>query len=112
MIDRLQSSSSKAVSVIDEGGKLVHISVSSVQQASVSLDVINSRIARISQMNNQIATAAEEQSLVLGEIDKNITNISRVAQSNAQSVTLLNRTGKQLQSNVQQLDKLMEQFKY
>ena len=112
MIDRLQSSSSKAVSVIDEGGKLVHISVSSVQQASASLDVINSRIARISQMNNQIATAAEEQSLVLGEIDKNITNISRVAQSNAQSVTLLNRTGKQLQSNVQQLDKLMEQFKY
>lgn len=111
MIKRLQSSSSEADSVIDAGEKLAHTSVTSVQQANQSLEAISSRIESINQMNTQVATAAEEQCQVSMEIDRNIVNISQVAQENAQSVALLNSTGVKLKSNVQQLDQLLGQFK-
>lgn len=111
MIKRLQSSSSEADSVIDAGRKLAHTSVTSVQQANQSLEAISSRIESINQMNTQVATAAEEQCQVSMEIDRNIVNISQVAQENAQSVALLNSTGVKLKSNLQQLDQLLGQFK-
>jgi len=111
MINRLQSSSSDAVSVIDAGGKLAHTSVSSIQQANDSLEVITRRVESISQMNTQIATAAEEQSQVSLEIDRNITNIAQVAENNAHSVAMLSSTSEQLKASVQQLDQLMGQFK-
>ena len=111
MIKRLQSSSSEADSVIDAGEKLAHTSVTSVQQANQSLEAISSRIESINQMNTQVATAAEEQCQVSMEIDRNIVNISQVAQENAQSVALLNSTGVKLKSNLQQLDQLLGQFK-
>lgn len=111
MINRLQSSSSEAISVIDAGGRLAHTSVSSVQQANESLEEIRCRIETISEMNTQIATAAEEQSQVSLEIDRNITNIAQVAQNNAQSVSLLNSTSEKLKSNLQHLDQIMGQFK-
>ena len=97
--------------MIDAGEKLAHTSVTSVQQANQSLEAISSRIESINQMNTQVATAAEEQCQVSMEIDRNIVNISQVAQENAQSVALLNSTGVKLKSNVQQLDQLLGQFK-
>ncbi|MFA0521110.1 chemotaxis protein, partial [Vibrio sp. 10N.222.55.E8] len=49
--------------------------VGCAQQANTSLDRIRDAIQRISDMNIQIASAAEEQSLVAEEINNNTVKI-------------------------------------
>jgi methyl-accepting chemotaxis protein len=61
-----------------------------VQQASragESLGAITRAVATISNMNTQIATAAEEQSHVAEEINRNILNITRVVDETAEGAS-------------------------
>ena len=60
---------------------------SSVEQASQgcqALAMITEKVRCITDMNNQIASAAEEQSAVTEEINRNLINISQVADQSGQ----------------------------
>ncbi len=78
-IERLQNRAKEAVSVMDKGKKQAISSVEQASSASASITTISERIDTISDMNNQIASAAEEQTAVAEEINRNIRNISEVA---------------------------------
>lgn len=77
-IERLQNRAKQAVSVMDNGKKRATSSVEQAASAGVSITAISERIDTISDMNNQIAGAAEEQTAVAEEINRNINNISAV----------------------------------
>ncbi len=78
-IERLQNRAKEAVGVMDKGKKQAISSVEQASSASASITTISERIDTISDMNNQIASAAEEQTAVAEEINRNIRNISEVA---------------------------------
>ncbi len=79
MIASLQSTAQNAVSIMEEGSHLASGSVQNADNASESLNRINTAVGAISGMAVQIATAAEEQSHVVKEVLGNITSIQRVA---------------------------------
>ncbi|MCQ8129124.1 methyl-accepting chemotaxis protein [Methylomonas sp. WSC-6] len=79
-IERLQDRAKKAVSVMDNGRKRAASSVEQAASAGGSITSISQRIDTINDMNNQIASAAEEQTAVAEEINRNISNISHVSE--------------------------------
>lgn len=65
----------------------------------------------ISDMNGQIASAAEEQSAVATEIDQQIVSISRSSEENAQNIGQLTEAGTSLNTVAAQMQALVGQFK-
>lgn len=63
-------------------------------------------------MNAQIATATAEQNQVMSEIEESIVSISSVSHSNKDNIMVVHTTGQTLKTNVNELNKLLEQFKY
>ncbi len=76
MIERLQSGASGAVAAMDKGRSQAQASVEQAGAAGDALRAITQAVANITDMNTQIASAAEEQTAVADEINQNIVNIS------------------------------------
>ena len=83
MIERLQNGANQAVSVMEMGRAKAEESVEQAAKAGEALQSITSVVDNIKSMNMQIASAAEEQSSTAEEINRNIVNISEVAQETA-----------------------------
>ncbi|MFT5881313.1 MAG: methyl-accepting chemotaxis protein, partial [Moritella sp.] len=78
-IDTLQQTTTKAVDLMDSSSKLAICSVADADQAAHALEEINKSVVLISDMATQIATAAEEQTQVSGEISQNVISIKDVS---------------------------------
>ncbi|MGD8931058.1 MAG: methyl-accepting chemotaxis protein [Chromatiales bacterium] len=100
MIGELQRSAEAAVTTVETGKQEAAAGVGHAQQTGEVLEQIVTAISQITQMNNQIATAAEEQSAVIGEINQNTGRIIDIANQNAdgaaKTVTAADHIGSQL----------------
>ncbi|GGQ10586.1 methyl-accepting chemotaxis protein [Shewanella litoralis] len=76
LIDSLQKEVKNASNIIDKGAQGANKAVEQTQLALQSLNAIVSQIDEISSQVTHIATAAEEQSAVTEEVNRNITGIS------------------------------------
>jgi len=79
MIERLQAGANNAVKVMESG-------CSQAADAQGSLEAITTAVGTINEMNTQIASAAEEQSAVSSEINRNVHNISEGTEGTAKGV--------------------------
>ena len=77
-IDILQQTTSRAVNLMQSSSELANSSVEDADRATLALEEISSSVTLISDMATQIATAAEEQTHVTGEITQNVTSIKDV----------------------------------
>ena len=80
MIERLQAGADNAVHVMKSSQEHASEGVQQVTQAGSALDSITQAVTSINDLNAQIASAAEEQSAVAEEINRNIVNISKIAE--------------------------------
>jgi methyl-accepting chemotaxis protein len=89
MIDTLQHKAREAVEAMQQSQGHAQGSVSNAQQAGTVLDQIQQAVQSIVDMNVQICTATEQQTVVAEEINRNITefncSITEVSRSSAQS---------------------------
>ncbi|MGR6501364.1 methyl-accepting chemotaxis protein [Shewanella sp. Koi 1] len=76
LIDALQQEVNSASGIIDKGAERAEMAVSQTEQALTSLNSMVSQIEEISSQVTHIAAAAEEQSAVTEEVNRNITGIS------------------------------------
>ncbi|VAW91916.1 Methyl-accepting chemotaxis sensor/transducer protein [hydrothermal vent metagenome] len=111
MIERLQSGAEKAVAVMEKGQAQAEVSVEHANKASDALQAIAQAISTIDQMNTQIATAAEEQSSVAEEVNKNVININQSSEQTAENTRHLSTASDELNGLAQQLDNLVSKFK-
>ncbi len=110
MIERLQVGSRDAVHVMENSRERAEQSVELAAKAGDALETITGAINTITDMNHQIATASEEQSVVAEEINQNIVNISEVADRTSQGVQQSVDATAEMVRATQRLDALVSQF--
>ena len=96
MIERLQSGASGAVQAMEQGRNKARESVDQAGKAGSSLQTIEQAIHTINDMNAQIASAAEEQSAVAEEINRNITSISQATEQTSGSANEITSASEEL----------------
>ncbi|SBS39135.1 Methyl-accepting chemotaxis protein PctB [Marinomonas spartinae] len=79
MIDGLNSTTRKAVDIMQSGQSIANDSVQEAVSAADSLVAIQESVQRISDMSLQIASAAEEQYIVTTDISNNSHSIKEIA---------------------------------
>ncbi|UPQ89419.1 methyl-accepting chemotaxis protein [Vibrio sinaloensis] len=82
-IQRLQQGSRDSTQRLEAGANNALSTVDKAREAGDALTQIKASVDQITAMNAQIATAAEEQSLVTEEINANISSISEISNQNA-----------------------------
>lgn len=111
MIERLQTDASNAVKAMQQGQVQAQQGLSQAAQAENALQTISQSVTRINDMNIQIATAAEEQSSMAEEINRNIVNISQSADATAEGAKQTASAGDELAKLAARLQNLVGQFK-
>jgi methyl-accepting chemotaxis protein len=79
IIERLQAGAREAVAAMEQERARAKTGVEHASRAGGSLAAIGRAVATINDMTAQIASAAEEQSTVAAEINRNVVRITEVA---------------------------------
>jgi methyl-accepting chemotaxis protein len=111
MIEKLQVGSREAVQVMESSRATTQLTVEKASEAAESLNKIADAVGVISDMNTQIASAAEEQSAVAQEIDKNIVQISSLAEHGAQQTTHVSDASEKLSKLSSSMAEHVQRFK-
>jgi methyl-accepting chemotaxis protein len=111
MIERLQKSSEEAVNVMGNGRSLAEQTVDQAGQTRVSLDTITHAVNSISEMNASISVAADEQSKVADEINRNIVTISDISHQSAKGSNEIAQHSEELTRLAQTLKVLVGGFR-
>lgn len=111
MIEKLQLGTRSAVQAMQESSNFAGETVKQSSQASASLEKITAAVSMIKDMNTQIAIAAEQQSSVSEEINRNITNISTVVNDTADGASQTSSASSELARLSMELQQLVGQFK-
>ncbi|MCW8848272.1 MAG: methyl-accepting chemotaxis protein, partial [Sedimenticola sp.] len=111
MIERLQSGTTEAVQVMNRSQSTTQITVDKAHAAAESLNKIVQSISMISDMNTQIASAAEEQSAVAQEIDRSIVQISQLAEEATHGSDRVATSSQELSRLSEGLQAQVSQFK-
>jgi methyl-accepting chemotaxis protein len=111
MIDKLQAESGRAVEAMAQSRTRSREGVAAVDEASQSLSGINEQIGMISDMNIQVAAATEEQSTVVEDINRNVTEINDITQRTANTAQAAAQASQSLNQLALRLDTLVARFK-
>lgn len=111
MIESLQSGSMQAVTAMKNGEQTTTTTVEKASSAESSLNSIVSSVDTISDMNTQIASAAEEQTAVAHEIDQGIVRIAELSVQSLQDVEKTSNASQELAGLSESLKELVKHFK-
>lgn len=111
IIEKLQAGTREAVTAMQQGHHQTQHCVTQASKAGQSLHVINNAVASIVRMNEQIASAAEQQQVVSVEISKNVTNINQQVSNTADSTRLTAENAVNLAELADHMRKLIAHFK-
>ncbi|MGP8308520.1 methyl-accepting chemotaxis protein [Vibrio sp. YIC-376] len=110
MIEQLQSGASSVANAMHQSKGSAVDAVEKAELANNALQRIRDAIQRISDMNLQIASAAEEQSLVAEEINNNTVNIKDLSTQVADSANRTNEAMQIQQEDVRKQDEILNRF--
>ncbi|ELB2797333.1 methyl-accepting chemotaxis protein [Vibrio alginolyticus] len=110
MIEQLQSGASSVANAMHQSKGSAIEAVEKAGLANSALQRIRDAIQRISDMNLQIASAAEEQSLVAEEINNNTVNIKDLSTQVAESANRTNDAMQAQQEDVHKQDQILNRF--
>ncbi len=84
IIERIQNESQTAVKVMEAGQKAADQSLQEARTSQQALDTILESVARINELNREVASAADQQTAVAEEIARNLTRIRDAAEQNSE----------------------------
>ena len=111
VIEQLQVGTQDVVSSMGNSHRQAQGSVEQVGQAVTALQQIGNAVTVITDMNLQIASAAEEQSAVAEEINSNVATIRDVTESLSEQANESARVSQSLNALANQQQQLMDQFR-
>jgi aerotaxis receptor len=110
MVERLEVGANDAVKAMKQGTEKTESSVQRATAAGKALADIAAGISKISDMNTQIATAAEEQSAVADEINRNVGVINDLGQVTADEAYRNGEISQKLIHEARHQQQLVAQF--
>lgn len=110
MIIRLQTGSQNAVQAMENGRQQTIKTVELTSEVNKSLNGIVQSVGIIKDMNQQVATAGEEQNAVANEINQSISQISQGAQNSAEVADVTAKASSTLSNLGQQLQEQTQYF--
>ncbi|KAB0508133.1 methyl-accepting chemotaxis protein [Pseudomonas lini] len=111
MIQHLQQGTRDVVRVMEDSQNRTDESVQHAAKAAEALETITQAVSVINDMNTQIASAAEEQSAVADDINRNVINIGQVANEVAGGADESSAASADLTKLAEQQRRLINQFK-
>ncbi|WP_085584773.1 MULTISPECIES: methyl-accepting chemotaxis protein [unclassified Pseudomonas] len=111
MIQQLQQGTREVVRVMEDSQSRTDESVQHAAKAAEALETITQAVSVINDMNTQIASAAEEQSAVADDINRNVINIGQVANEVAGGADESSSASADLTKLAEQQRRLINQFK-
>ncbi|MBV7573086.1 methyl-accepting chemotaxis protein [Pseudomonas sp. PDM32] len=111
VIERIQSGTRGVVATMHSSQTQAHSNAGQIQQAVQALSKISDAVTVISDMNLQIASAAEQQSAVAEEVNRNVSAIRTVTETLTGQATESAQISSQLNILTTHQMKLMDQFR-
>jgi len=111
IIEGLQTSAGEAVNAMEESREHAAETIAQSERAKTSLTAITASVSMITDKNTQIASAAEEQSCVAEEINRNVSNISQISEETAQGAGQTAISSNELARLGEELRDMISQFK-
>lgn len=111
MITRLQSGVDNAVSTMGASREMAGNTVEESNKVGEALNHIVSAVNQIMDMNQQIATAVEEQSNVANEIDRNIVSINTSGEQTSKGAAATVDASLEMTAYTGKLDTIVSAFK-
>ncbi|QXH50758.1 methyl-accepting chemotaxis protein [Pseudomonas fakonensis] len=111
MIQQLQQGTREVVKVMEDSQGKTDVSVQQASRAAQSLESITQAVSVINDMNTQIASAAEQQSAVADDINRNVINIGQVAGEVAGGADESSQASAELTKLAEQQRRLINQFR-
>ena len=111
VIERIQSGTRGVVATMHSSQTQAHSNAGQIQQAVQALSKISDAVTVISDMNLQIASAAEQQSAVAEEVNRNVSAIRTVTETLTGQANESAQISSQLNNLTTHQMKLMDQFR-
>lgn len=111
IIDQLQSGTGEAARVMQQAQGLAQDSVAKAGQAGASFESVTGAVVTIREMNAEIAHAAEQHCAVAENINRNISNITQLANETSHQAQQTASASEQLSHLAVQLSTQLQQFK-
>jgi methyl-accepting chemotaxis protein len=110
MIEKLQSGSRQAVTVMDQSREEAKSAVDFATQTGTALTTITQAVEKINEMSTQIASAAEEQGSVAEEINRNIVKINDMSNQTANGAHETSEASQNLAHMATELQRVVSRF--
>lgn len=111
IIEIIQQGASNAVDELAGCNEQTDLAVKKANEAGSALEEITLAVDEISQMNFQIASAAEEQSQVAEEINRNIVNVSNIACDTVKGAETTVENSNALKAVAEKMQGIVSEFK-
>jgi methyl-accepting chemotaxis protein len=111
MIQSMQNQVEEVVCAIELGRQKSDLSVKQAKLTAITFGHISSDIDVVADMNTQIASATEQQSVVVATVHKNIENIRETFDESAKGSQQIEVAGLQLQKLATDISSILGQFK-
>lgn len=111
VIEQLQSAARSAVTVMDHGKEQAKRSVDQAGATGASLEAITAKVTSITDMNQQIASATEEQQSFANSIQQNVNSMRDSAQVSERSTEKVSELSTSLQGLADRLQRVASQFR-
>ena len=109
-IQQLQQSTTDAVDIMHHTAQISDLAVEQAEAAGTRLNEIVQAVSRITDMNMQIATAAEQQSLVAQETSRNVVDVADIAHAACDDANASFRFAREVNFGAQEVGMLTNQF--
>ena len=110
IIESVQTGAKNTAAVMNASSEVTASSADMFNQASNKLDVISSSISQISGLNMQVATAAEEQTMVSEDIAKTVVEMSDLVDATTSSANQNLALSKRLKDAAANLEQVSATF--
>ncbi|PAU89014.1 methyl-accepting chemotaxis protein [Pseudomonas jilinensis] len=111
MITKLQNNTQTVVNVINESSRYSQLSVEQVNAAGQALDQIAQSMQQMVALNASIASATTQQSTVVEDVNKNVTEAAELARETTDGAQQTAQASQHLAQLGRQIDGLVSRFK-